>query len=302
MKRTLVVFAILAALLALPAAAWAQSDDASEGVLVRVDGNVAVGSGESIGTVVVVSGNLTLEGQAQTVVVVDGDVGISGGTVATLVVVRGSAVLVDGATVTGDVWLTDSTLTTSDDSTIAGSVRRGFRSTWVAGLWIVGLVLGLGLALLAVLAALIFAGIAPNLARRAGAAIRKDLGRVVVAGLLFWIVLPVLAGLLVITIVGIPAAFTVWFGVMPIFAFLGYVVVGIWLGELMVARDGGEGHPYLAAFIGTVVLVAVGIIPGLGWIVGILASLLGGSALALLAWQAVRSNGDDAASAEPAEA
>jgi hypothetical protein len=82
---------------------------------------------------------------------------------------------------------------------------------------------------------------------------------------------------------------------MPIFAFLGYIAVGIWLGELMVARDGGEGHPYLAAFVGTAVLLLVGIVPGLGWIVGMLASLLGGSALALLAWQAFRSKGDASA-------
>jgi hypothetical protein len=294
MKRILIVILAVAGLLAIPSAALAQSDEA-EGVLVRVNGNATVSADEVISTVVVVKGDLALEGVAKTVVVVDGTVDVIGATIDTLVVVRGSAVLADGATVTGDVWLTDSTLTRSDDSTVEGSIRRGLRGTWIAGLWIVGLVLGLGLALLTVLGALTIAAIAPNVARRAGAAIRGDLGHVALAGLFFWIVLPLLAGLLIITLVGIPAAFAVWFAVMPIFAFLGYIVVGIWLGELMVARQGGEGHPYLAAFVGTTVLVLVGIVPGLGWIAGMLASLLGGSALALLAWRAFRSNGDASA-------
>jgi len=290
MKRTLIVLLTVGGLLAIPAAALAQSDQ-PEGVLVRVEGDAVVAADEGIGAVVVVKGDLTLQGAARTVVVVDGTAEVIGGTIDTLVVVRGSAVLIDGAVVTGDVWLTDSTFTASKDSTVEGSIRRGFRGTWVAGLWIVGLVLGLGLALLTVLGALTFAAIAPQVARRAGTSISGDLGRVVLAGLLFWIVLPVAAGLLVITLVGIPAAFAVWFAVMPVFAFLGYIVVGIWLGEQMVARDGGEGHPYLAAFAGTAVLVLAGIIPGLGWIIGMLASLLGGSALALVAWRSFRSDG-----------
>lgn len=301
MKRIIIVMLAVAGLLAIPSAALAQSDEA-DGVLVRVKGDATVSADEVVSVVVVVKGDLILEGVAETVVVVDGTVDAVGATINTLVVVRGSAMLSDGATVTGDVWLTDSTLTRSEDSTVEGAIRRGFRGTWIAGLWIAGLILGLGLALLVVLGALTFAAIAPNVARRAGAAIRGDLGHVALAGLVFWIVLPLLAGLLLVTLVGIPAAFTVWFAVMPIFGFLGYIVVGIWLGELMVARDGGEGHPYLAAFVGTAVLVLAGVIPGLGWIVGMLASLLGGSALALLAWQAFRSNGDTTTVSDPVEA
>lgn len=295
MKRSVTVIALIIAVLAIPAAALAQADDAEEGVLVRVKGDAAVTASDDIGVVVVVRGNLVVEGSATTVVVVDGTVDVVGGRIDTLVVVRGEAVLTQGATVTGDVWLTDSTISQSDDSSVEGSVRRGFRGTWVAGLWIVGLVLGIGLAVLTVLGALVFAAVAPNVARRAGSAIRGDLGRVLLAGAIFWIVLPLLAGLLLITLIGIPTSLTVWFAVMPIFAFLGYIVIGILLGELIVARDGGEGHPYLAAFVGTVVLVLVGIIPGLGWVVGMLASLLGGSALALLAWQSFRGGDTDVA-------
>ena len=113
----------------------------------------------------------------------------------------------------------------------------------------------------------------------------------VLAGLAFWLLLPLIAVLLLITLVGLPTAFAVWFGVMPVFAFVGYLATGIWLGELMVAREGGVGRPYLAAFVGTFVLVITSIIPGLGWLVGGLASLLGGSALALLAWRSLRTPG-----------
>lgn len=303
MKRSLTVITLLVAVLAIPAAALAQAEDTDEGVLVRVKGDAAVTQTDKIGVVVVVQGNLLVEGSAATVVVVDGTVDVVGGRIGTLVVVRGAAVLTQGATVTGDVWLTDSSISESDDSSVDGSIRRGLRGTWVAGLWIVGLVLGIGLAVLTVVGALVFAAVAPNVARRAGQVIRGDLGRVLLAGAIFWIVLPVLAGFLLITLIGIPTSLTIWFAVMPVFAFLGYIVIGVWLGELIVARDGGEGHPYLAAFVGTVVLVLVGIIPGLGWVVGMLASLLGGSALALLAWRSFRDGEPDVAvaGAEPGQ-
>lgn len=290
LARVLIVVGVIAAVLS-PAAALAQ-EGKDEGLLIRVNGDAELGIGESAGAVVVVSGDLLVEGTANTVVVVDGTVTLSGAEVDTLVVVRGTANLENETVIKGDVFLTDSTLNNDGTAEVAGSTHRDFEG-FLAGFWVFGILLALGLGVLAILGALTFAGVAPNTARSAGTAIRQDIGKVVLSGLGLWIVVPLLAGLLLFTIVGIPTTLAVWFGVIPIMWFLGYLVSGIWIGELIVARDGGVGHPYLAAFLGTMILVAIAWIPGIGALVGTIAAFLGSGALALLAWRNLRNGGSE---------
>ncbi len=286
-RRLLVLFGVLVALLFVPAAAFAQTQTDEEGVLLRINGSAAIGPDEDVGAAVVVSGDLLVEGLARAVVVVDGTITIDGGEVDTLVVVRGTANLANGAVITGDVFLTESNLNDDGTGEVRGSINRDVEGFLVA-FWIFGLLLAIGLGILAILGALTFAGVAPDTARRAGSAIRGDFGKVVLAGLGLWIGVPIVAGVLLFTIVGIPTTFAIWFAVLPAMAFLGYLVTGIWLGELIVAREGGVGHPYLAAFLGTLILVVAGFIPGLGPLVGFVAALLGSSALALLGWRNFR--------------
>lgn len=291
MRKLLLWSAIVIAVVMVPASAMAQSDaDPDEGLLVRVGGDASLSPAEQAGLAVVVQGDLVVEGIVRTVVVVNGEVTLTGATVDTLVVVNGDAIVGDGTVITGDVWLAGSTLELSDLAQVDGEIRRDFEGAFVAGLWIFGLILAVGVAIAAVLLALAVAAIAPNLARSAGTVIRTDFGRVVVAGLVLWIALPIAAGLVAVTIIGLPAAFAVWFGVLPLVAVIGWVVAAIWLGELLVAREGGVGHPYLAAFLGALILIVAGLVPFVGWLVGWLAGLLGSSALALMAWRSFRTS------------
>lgn len=289
MRKTLVWCAVVIAIACMPAAAMAQTEqDADEGVLVRVGGDASVSPAETVGLAVVVQGDLVVEGTARTVIVVGGTATVVGASVDALIVVNGEAAIGDGTVITGDVWLANSSLELSDLAQIDGEIRRNFEGAFLAGLWVFGIILALGLAVTAILLVLGFAAIAPDLARRAGTVIRTEFGQVVIAGLILWIALPIAAGLVAVTIVGLPAAFTIWFAVLPIVAIVGWLVAAVWLGELLVARGGGVGHPYLAAFLGALVLVVAGLIPFVGWLVGWLAGLLGGSALALLAWRSFR--------------
>lgn len=290
-NRTVLLGLLVVVVLAIPAAALAQSGNKDKsGVLFRAGGDVAVAEGERADAVIVIEGDLAVAGMAGTAVVVNGTAALTGATVDTLVVVNGDAVLGDGSTVTGDVVLFSSTLEQSDDSTIGGSVVEGFEGGFIAGLWIFALILAVGFAIVAIVAALVFAAVAPVTARATGRVIMADLGAVVLAGLAFWIGLPIAAGLILVTIVGIPIALTIWLMVMPLVGFLGFLAAGIWIGDLIVARGRGVGHPYLAAFVGTLLLGLVGLVPFFGGLVVGLASLLGGSALALLAWRSFRSD------------
>lgn len=292
MRRLLLLVAGFAVMMVLaPTVVGAQTED-DQGVLIRVNGDALLAEDQDAGLALLVRGRLVVNGTAKTVVVVNGTAVLDGATVDTLVVVRGRAVLREGTVITGDVWLTDTTLERADGVRIDGTVRRNAGGGVLVGLWILGIIIAIGLGVLAILGALTFAAVAPGTARRAGAAIRHSFGRVVLAGLVLWLAVPIVGGLLFATIIGVPTAIAIWLGLLPIMAFLGYIVTGIWLGELIVARDGGEGHPYLASFVGVLLLVIAGIIPGLGGLIGFLAALLGGSALALLGWRGFRGTGE----------
>lgn len=288
MRKTLVLAVLTALLLALMAGpAAAQSTD-DEGVLVRVNGDVTVPAEETLGVVVVVEGNLDVEGTVTTVVVVSGTADLIGATVETLVVVDGTANLGAGTRVTGDVHLVESELTRDPSATIEGSIERG-TGDFGRGFWILGVMFMLGWAVMTVLAALTIAAVAPAFARRTGRTITADLGRTILAGLFLWIVVPTSGIILVSTLIGIPTALTIWFAVLPAVGLVGFVVAGVRLGEYLTGGQEGIGHPYLAALTGSVILIAAGAIPFLGPVVVAVATFLGSGAMALQAVQAVRS-------------
>lgn len=287
MKRFAVAAAVVALVLLVPGTALAQSDK-DDGLLIRIGGDAVLDSGERTGLALVIRGDLAVSGAAEIIVVINGSAILEGATVGTLVVVRGDAVLGDGTVVTEDVWLANSSITTAPGAEVQGAIRRDFQGGLIVGLWILGIILAIGLGILAILGGLAMAAFGAPTARKAGRAIRESFGQVVIAGVVFWIALPVVAGFLFVTVIGIPTALAVWFALLPVVGFLGYLVVGIWIGELILGRTGDTGKPYLASFLGIVILVVAGIIPGLGGLIATLAALLGGSALALLMWNSFR--------------
>ncbi len=290
----LAVFLVMA-ILAAPAAAQTAGD--GESVLVRVSGDLVVPAGEDNGLVVVVEGDLDFQGTATTVVVVNGNADFTDATLETLIVISGSANLGADTVVTGDVQLVDSDLTQDPTATVEGSVNRGVGSEIASGFWVVGFLFMIGWAILVVLAGLLMAAVAPDLARRAGRTITEDLLPSILAGLVLWIPIPIAAALVFATIVGIPTALAIWLFALPVLGFVGFIVAGIRLGEYAIARDGGTGHPYLASLLGVGALVIAGAIPIIGPIVVTIASFLGSGALALEAFRSARRQPQPAAPA-----
>jgi len=105
------------------------------------------------------------------------------------------------------------------------------------------------------------------------------------------VITPIVA--LLVFIVGIFLGFW-WLGVLliPLWILalaIGYVVSGFLLGRLIFAQLGwGRYHDALALLAGLFVLAVVGIIPVIGWLVGLVALILGAGALALVVTQRVR--------------
>jgi hypothetical protein len=123
---------------------------------------------------------------------------------------------------------------------------------------------------------------------RAARAISDDTGPTVAAAFAVWIGLPLAAAVIAFTIVGIPTALAVWVGFLPLLAMIGYVVTGLRVGQAILTRNDGIGHPYMATFVGVLTLFVVGLVPVLGWFVGIGAAFVGGGAGALVAWRTIR--------------
>ena len=282
---------VVVAALLVPVAIAADSPlQHTGGVLISIDGNVTLPTGDQADVVVVVRGTATISGQVQTLVVVDGTAVLTGARAQTIVAVRSPVTLGPGTVVSGDVMTVQSTVTQTGGAVVGGSVRD--LATDIAG---IGFVLGplvllffFGMALVAVAAALLLAALAARQVRSAEQLISREPLSVAGAGVL-GIVLPIVIAIpLFITVVGAPLALAMLIGLWPLTAFLGYLVAAIWIGDWLLARlNPGviRERPYLAAFIGVIVIELMAVFPPLVMI----ASFMGFGAVLLLAWRAFRS-------------
>ena len=99
------------------------------------------------------------------------------------------------------------------------------------------------------------------------------------------------------TIVGAPLGLGVLLGFLPLLAFVGFLVAGIFIGEeiLGTRKEPEAQHPYRAALLGIVLLQIVGLVPVVGGLATAVASLLGLGAIVLIGWRIVRGTGQTAA-------
>jgi hypothetical protein len=281
----------------LPATAHAQEPD--NGFILRAAGDATVATGETLDVLIVIDGNATVEGTVRDfLLVVNGDARITGEVQGNVTVVSGRLILESGSTIE-DANLVDSDLEQASGATVTGEIDES------SDIALGGIGTALSIAFLAgftivILAlALLCAAVAGRQLRRAAEALTAELPYSILGAVAVWIGLPILAVLLLFTIVGIPLSLAIIF-FLPFLWLLGYIVtgtrLGLWLTGLM-NRPRGD-HPYLAAFLGVLVLQLISLIPVLGWIIAAVAGFWGAGAIALLAWRAFRSRGGEPAAVE----
>jgi cytoskeletal protein CcmA (bactofilin family) len=128
--------------------------------------------------------------------------------------------------------------------------------------------------------------VAPRAVTRVSERIRRGFGYSLLTGFILVIVLPVAAVIVALTFLGIPLALLLMllYGATLIAA---QIFPAAWLGRWLlsrVARVGAEPSPYLAQIVGTVLLVLLIAVPFLGWLVRLVAVLLGVGALWAAIW------------------
>src|SRR5919106_486315 len=253
---------------------------------VVLTGRLVVPEGETVQTAVIFSGDAVIEGTvAQGLVVFNGRTEITGTVEEDVVVFNGDIVLRSGSRVGGDVIsLEDPRI--EEGATVEGSVDDlqtrwnlyditfGGRLAWWLASTVSTLVLGLILLLLA-----------SRLDVASVRALRQRLGPTIGFGFLAFFLLPILAGLLIATIVGIPLGLSLLFALGFLYL-IAYVVGALALGRLVVKEPTSR---YVAFLVGWGVLRGIALVPFLGGIIWLVVTVLG---LGML-WVAARSGSSE---------
>ena len=260
--------------------------------IVVTGGMIDVGSGATIGRdLVVAGGTATISGPvARRVQMAAGNLTLKnkvGGDV------RGQVdrLKLDGAQIAGNLdYTSNNSVELVNGASVAGATTRhtpvdrgGGAGNGLLG-WLRALVgiLALGLILIFLL---------PGVSTRAIDTERAQPWASLGIGAAILVITPIVA--LLVFIVGIFLGFW-WLGLLliPLWILalaIGYVVSGFLLGRLIFAQLGwGRYHDALALLAGLFVLAVVGIIPVIGWLIGLVALILGAGALALVVTQRVR--------------
>jgi hypothetical protein len=260
------------------------ADEVVNGPVVSFDGPVTV-NGTVKGRVFVGDGRVTIHGRVTgSVLVVHGDVLITGRVGDDVVALDGRITTRGGAHVNGDVRSRKQPDVAP--GTVTGSVKKLNIQNLFGGILIVFLIylwiaVTLSVALLGFLFVLLFPR-ASDAAAAAGRRFWPTLGW----GALIGIVGPILAVLVLVTIVGIPFGLGM-LSALNVLAPLGYVASALILGRLMV-KGTSTGARIGAFFAGFGILRAVALIPAVGAIVWILVCIYGLGALGQAAWRARR--------------
>jgi cytoskeletal protein CcmA (bactofilin family) len=260
------------------------ADEVVDGPVVSVDGPVTV-DGSVDGRVFVVDGRVVIRGRVTgSVLVVHGDVLISGTVGDDVVALDGRITTRDGARVNGDVQSRKQPDVAP--GTVTGDVKKLNVSNLFGGILLVFLVyLWVAVTVSVALLGLLFVLLFPRAADATAAAGRK-FWPTVGWGALIAIVGPILALLVLVTIVGIPFGLGM-FSALNVLAPLGYVASSLILGRLMV-KGTSTGARIGAFFAGFGILRAVALIPGIGVVAWFLVCMYGLGALAQAAWRAGR--------------
>jgi cytoskeletal protein CcmA (bactofilin family) len=275
LRRLPPVLALLAVTaLAAPAAAGAVSaGGTSEDPIVVVSGDVTVARGETVDGVFLANGDARIAGDVNgEVVVLSGDALVSGRIDGDLFTADGTARLLPSAEVTGDVEYGGEHPQIALDARVHGDVTKqdwpdlGGLVSWVGG-FVVWLAVSLSLLALGALLLLI----APRAADALEAQSRQRLGRAIAIGIAIAIVLPVLAFIAAITLLGIPLALVVGLALLPLGA-VAYLVSAYALGRRMVPASRAR---MLALLAGLGVLRLAAYVPILGLLTGLAALVLG---------------------------
>jgi hypothetical protein len=283
-RLSILLVALLFAM--LPVAAFAEDGENRGGVLLRIDGDVTIAQGETVESVFVVDGDVRIDGiVTSTVFVVSGNVIVTGEVREELVVISGNIELADGARVR-DVASVSGDLVLAPGAIVTGEIEEGEGYKWADLGGFVALfsfLFWIAITVSIVAAGLLFAGLGGRALTRSGRNM-TDAAAAAIGAAVVWILVPILAVVAMITLIGLPFGLGVLFFVLPTLWFLGYIVAGQRLGAALLGLLGRQpkgDRPYLATGFGLLLLQAFVLVPVIGGMIAAIAGAWGAAAIAV---------------------
>jgi hypothetical protein len=260
--------------LAVAGPAWAQagSADAGDADQIVLHGELVVAEGQTVDSAVIFDGPARVDGTvSESLVVFNGRVEITGTVRRDVIVFNGDVVVRAGAQIGGDV-VTQATPQIEKGADVAGDQRSIASATdWgdvgLAGRfawWLAYSISTLILGLILLLAA-------PRLDEAITWSARERTGASIGLGLALFILLPIVAVLLLATIVGIPLGLFLLLGIALLYT-VGYVAGAHAIGRRVIAHPKSR---FVAFLVGWVIVRLLGLIPIVGGLVWTLVTIFG---------------------------
>ena len=284
MSRSHAARAVIVALVALLLSAGSASA-ATDHVIIT--GGAVVPAARTAGDVIVVDGTVTIAGHATgDVVSVSGPVNVSGRIDGDLITVSDRAVLAPTARVGGDVRYGDERPVIARGATVGGAVSNEDWADAANGWgWVSRFAWWLAVSVSTLLAGALLVWLAPGALYAAARAMRERVGATVASGIAIAIGAPLLAIVALVTLVGIPFGVALLLAAIPVLLIAYVTTTWIVGGRLLGTRS---TSPWAALLVGWGSLRVLALIPVVGGIVGLVATIMGLGALAVALWRGRR--------------
>jgi cytoskeletal protein CcmA (bactofilin family) len=271
MRRVLLGLLVLLAL--APASALAAASSPPQQVVLK--GDILVSKGQTTGDIFVVDGNVVVRGTVHgDLIDVNGDVTIRGVVTGDVVTIAKRATLGRRARIGGELkWAQDRPIV-APGAIVTGKVKKlDFNAIGTPGIeFAIGFWLVVTISFL--LAGLLLLWLAPRAADAAVRAARASTGATVISGIVLLILLPIIAVALLFTVVGTPIGIGLLLVLGPLLA-SAYLTGAMLLGRRL-RKDGGRFGAFL---VGLLILRVLALIPFLGALVSLVATIFGVGAL-----------------------
>ncbi len=268
--RSVILLSLLGLLLG-PAAAVANEG----GSVIKIGSDVTIEAGQKVHNVIVIGGQITVSGA------VDNNVVAVGGSVVLTktAVVGGNVLSLGGIIVTARDSQIGGTLTEINSSNLIETLTTALSAEWEGWSWIFA-VISLSIFLVILVLALLIVALLPKPVRTVAEAIGENTFKVTLTGLLGLVLIAPLALLLTISVVGI-ALIPLEVIIVVCSVLLGFIAVGQFIGKKVLQLFHRQNPSMLReTFWGLIILWIIGWIPYIGWMVKAVALVVGlGAAL-----------------------
>lgn len=281
-RMSLALFLAVIVITAGAPVAGAQAEDEPDNIVV-LTGRAEVRQGETVDNVFIADGPVVVDGTVRdALVALNGDVVIRGTAREDVVAVDGRVYVADGGRIEGDV-VSRHRPVVEEGGRLDGSWERWNPRAWRTAASVVGwLAVWLAFTISTLILGLVLGLLAPRAADAVDAGAR-EIGPVILWGLVLVIGLPIVAVIATVTLVGLPLGLALLFALGLIYL-IGYTA-GAWILGRRVAR---RASPILAFLAGWGILRAVALIPFLGGLVGLAAVVVGLGAIVVAGRRARR--------------